>query len=62
MALTGVGPTGWFTELMVQLAAPVEPVVFEQVCAELPLPRVNVTDWPDRAEPPLVRFPESVIG
>ena len=44
--MTGFGPTGWLTEAMVQLAAPVAVVgLAEHDWAALPEPSVKVTGW-----------------
>jgi hypothetical protein len=47
---------------MTQLAEPDELVVALQDWAELPDPRVKVTDLPGRADPKAVKVPESVAA
>lgn len=62
MALTGFGPTGWFTDATVQLAAPVAVVVAGHVWAEVPDPSVKVTGWLANGVLPDVRSPDSTTG
>ena len=62
----GTLPELWFTEAMVQLAAPLALVVAVQLCAELPEPSVNVTVLPATSVPGegslVVSTPDSVTG
>ena len=64
--MTGIGPCGWLVTAIEHDAAPDALVSPVQVCAVVPLPRVNVTVWPPSPEPitgsSLVSTPESVIG
>lgn len=74
VSVTGIGPCGWLTEVMVQLAVPVASVTPEHVWAEPLEPSWKATVRPamgaPRPESPsvsgavlsLLRTPESVSG
>ena len=58
--MTETEPATWFTDEMVQEAAPDELVVAVQLCAVLPVPRVRTTLWPLSGVPLLVSVDDSV--
>jgi hypothetical protein len=53
-AVIVLAPEAWLTLAIEHVALPFEPEVPVQVCALPPLPRVNSTDTPETAVPPLV--------
>jgi hypothetical protein len=54
VAVTVLAPAVWLTLAIAHVAVPLELVMPVQVCAVPPLPRVNNTETPTTALPPVV--------